>query len=483
MVKNFDKKIGKLKRLLNEALKKRKVGKSIRLLQICAILQCENCQIYFDEELENALITLASLIPNSKGSWSCSSKNTVLFYDGFGNDVRGLAVIYLRALVHLKYKIIYVTEEKSKQQQPQITRLLKEAGAQSFYVRGGPNLQNIGELETIFNQFRPEISFFYSTPWDSAGLITFAQYQNKTNRFLINLTDHLFWLGVYDLDYDIEFRNYGAFISKKYRKIPEDKILILPYYPFLPETNSDSGLDLFFSNYRVVFSGGSLHKTDDINKTFYSIVEEILGEHPDAGFLYVGNGDTSDIRKLQSKYPNRVRYYSERSDFFDLLKKSIFFLNTYPISGGLMIQYAAKAGKIPLTLKHDDDCYGFLIDYELDHKFVFSDRKSLTDFSNRLFADPSFLEEQEGLLKSSVISESDFQSSLSLALKHKKSTFKVSFEAVDVSGMQQSFLYQFSQSTFDQCVARKDSIDLFFQFPGCFVRKILRKLKKKRKLS
>ena len=32
---------------------------------------------------------------------------TVLFYDGFGLDSRGLAYVYLKALVNLGYKVIF----------------------------------------------------------------------------------------------------------------------------------------------------------------------------------------------------------------------------------------------------------------------------------------------------------------------------------------------------------------------------------------
>ena len=44
------------------------------------------------------------------------------------------------------------------------------------------------------------------------------------------------------------------------------------------------------------------------------------------------------------------------------LEKSYFYLSTYPICGGLMFQYAASAGKVPVTLKYDEDLTkGFLL--------------------------------------------------------------------------------------------------------------------------
>ena len=50
-----------------------------------------------------------------------------------------------------------------------------------------------------------------------------------------------------------------------------------------------------------------------------------------------------------------------------LLGHCYLYLNTYPISGGLMLQYAAKAKCIPITLKRewDDDSGGALINEEI----------------------------------------------------------------------------------------------------------------------
>ena len=44
------------------------------------------------------------------------------------------------------------------------------------------------------------------------------------------------------------------------------------------------------------------------------------------------------------------------------MEKCTLYLNTYPMFGGLMMRYAAMAGKIPITLKHGKDADGILID-------------------------------------------------------------------------------------------------------------------------
>lgn len=52
-------------------------------------------------------------------------KNVILFYDGFGMDMRGLAIIYLKALAELGYKIIYVTNARAKGKQPMLFSVLQ----------------------------------------------------------------------------------------------------------------------------------------------------------------------------------------------------------------------------------------------------------------------------------------------------------------------------------------------------------------------
>ena len=50
-----------------------------------------------------------------------------------------------------------------------------------------------------------------------------------------------------------------------------------------------------------------------------------------------------EMKKIIKKYPNRAYLTPERSDLYQVLKHSVFYLSTYPLCGGLMYQYAAKA--------------------------------------------------------------------------------------------------------------------------------------------
>ena len=71
----------------------------------------ESNQYYVDDDLENALFNIQKQLQKKYDFEEIKDVNTktVLFYDGFGLDSRGLAYIYLKALVNLGYKVIYMT--------------------------------------------------------------------------------------------------------------------------------------------------------------------------------------------------------------------------------------------------------------------------------------------------------------------------------------------------------------------------------------
>ena len=81
-------------------------------------------QEYKDDFIERKLIDI-SLLTHSTTDKHLTDKETVLFYDGFGLDLRGLAYIYIKALSKLGYRIIYVSMAKDKNSQPYIMDLLK----------------------------------------------------------------------------------------------------------------------------------------------------------------------------------------------------------------------------------------------------------------------------------------------------------------------------------------------------------------------
>lgn len=331
----------------------------------------ESNQYYVDDDLENALLNIQKQLQKKYDFEEIKDVNdkTVLFYDGFGLDSRGLAYIYLKALVNLGYKVIYVTIPNAQGNIPRITKLLENAGGEIVFCRTDSYTLWYQYIYKVFSIVKPAKAFFYTTPYDVSAVMAFNQLAGQVERYQINLTDHAFWLGVNAFDYCLEFRDYGATLSHLYRNINPNKLLVQPYYP---DFNSNEEFQGFPFRKKqgdfVVFSGGFLYKTIDENLTYYKILEYLLLKYPQIKFWYAGYGSQDEckpINELILKYPGRVVHTPERKDLFQVMQNIDMYINTYPLGGGLMSQYSAIAGKAPLTFSTKGFCaVETLLDYE-----------------------------------------------------------------------------------------------------------------------
>ena len=145
-----------------------------------------------------------------------SNDNKVIFYDGFGLNERGIAQIYLKALCQLQ-EVVYITYEDRKDEIPDILSLVKSYNGKVCYINRKNNkfVNQIFQFVNIISIENPGRLMFYTFPNDVVGVVLLNLVNNNVIRYQINLTDHAFWLGADSIDKCIEFRDYGATISKK----------------------------------------------------------------------------------------------------------------------------------------------------------------------------------------------------------------------------------------------------------------------------
>lgn len=218
------------------------------------------------------------------------------------------------------------------------------------------------------------------------GPVLMQAYEGVLTRYVVNLTDHAYWLGARAIDKCIEFRDYGASISSEYRGIPREKIVKLPFYPKIVPQEFQGFPFPVKDGQQVVFSGGALYKTFGEGNKYYEIVDYILASHSDVIFWYAGGGDDSELKKCMARHPGRVYHTPERPDLFQLLQHVSFYLSTYPLCGGLMYQYAAAAGIEPVTLRRDDCNDGFLLHQDELH-VIFDTMEELKQEIDRVLTD------------------------------------------------------------------------------------------------
>lgn len=465
-----EKMINKLKRITNRAILKGNNEKAMSAISIGCQILYEYNQCYTDDDFENGVISIAKRYQQQykeKLVVYQHRPDTVLFYDGFGLDTRGVAKMYLNALKKNGYHIVYVTDRNSQGQMPDTDAILEDADAECHYISFGTSYTKwaVSLLEIIFATF-PKAMFFYTVPYDSAGAVAFATMDGRADKFLIDLTDHAFWLGTKCNDYFCGSREMSASNQVYERGIDRSKIIKLGVNVMVDADEGDhSGLPFDPEKEKYLFSGGALYKTlGDERRDYYRIVDHVLGGHPDVFFLYAGEGDRSEMDKILRKYPERAFLISERKDFYWLIRHCTLYLNTYPMFGGMMMKYAALAGKIPVTLKHENDADGLLLD-QASRRIEYETYEELTSDVDRLLSEPEYLKEREMLLQGSVISEERFVRNVRSTIENHRTDYEHGNEHIDTSRFQKEFYERFNLKAVKKAASKRINLSLAVNFP------------------
>lgn len=460
----------KLKKTMEGAIRKGNAEKAMAAISVGSQILYEYNQRYTDDDFENGTVAIAGRFRQeyAEALAGYSKKpDTVLFYDGFGMETRGVVKMYLNAIHKNGYRLVYVTDANSRGKMPETEAILRDAGAECHFIdfRAGYTQWTKALLEIIFAA-APKAMFFYTVPYDAAGAVAFATMDGKADRFLIDLTDHAYWLGTKCNDYFCGSREMSASNQVYERGIDRSKLIKLGVNVMVdPDDGRHDGLPFDPEKERYLFSGGMLYKTlGDERHDYYRIVDHVLGGHPDVYFLYAGEGDRSEMDKILRKYPERAFLISERKDFYWLIQHCTLYLNTYPMFGGMMMKYAALAGKIPVTLKHENDADGLLLD-QASRRIEYDTYEELVADVDRLLNEPEYLKEREALLQGSVISEERFIRNVRGTIEEHRTDYEHGNEHIDTSRFQKEFYDRFNLKAVQQAVSKRCNLCLAGRFP------------------
>lgn len=479
----IEKLIKKLKTAISDEITNSNIDMALNLISVCSSILYQTNIRYTDLFLENALKKISRELKLKKPNNIKPSDDTVVFWDGFGLNDRGLAQIYLNAICKIK-KVIYVTYEDRKDKIPDIHSILRQYKAKSFFIKKNKKspIDMVMQLHNCVINENPSHFFFYSIPEDVVATPLLYAYKGKIKRYQINLTDHAFWLGSGCCDKCINFRSYGARISKEYRNISEDKNVIIPFYPIIHRKREFQGFPFDKkADQKVIFSGGSLYKTLSADNRYYNMVDHILSKYQNVIFWYAGYGDDSELKKLLAKYPSRAFHTKERSDLYQILNNCDAYLSTYPLCGGLMFQYASLAGIVPLTLKYGNFSDDFLIDQK-NINIEFNSEDKLYVELDKLLNDEEYRKKRSDLMKKSVISRDVFESEVKKLVEGMDcDSFKVKYEHIETKEFQNLYLDRFSKTDIDSLTVRRNTVKAaMMHYPLEFLRggvcKMFRKL-------
>lgn len=435
----------KLKKLAKKAFLNGKITDCLDYVSFLSFLMYNFNIIYADDEIEN-------LLRNISKKYLCKNvkldRKTVLFYDWWGWETRGLTNIYLNALVKNNYKIIFVTQLCNKNACGWIEELFFGTENKVIYISNFKNyIENLKELQEIYYEYVPATAFMHTYPSDVVGVLFF--HIIKSVKFQINLTDHAFWIGTKCFDYCIEFRDFGYNISLNERHIEEKRLKVLPYYPVITDYKVSNDFEYLMKKIgRFVFSGGSVYKING-SDFFYNFVKELLLEYKDLSFVFIGNGDIEKINEYfrRCSLQERVFCFSERDDFVEFFKRCEFYLDTFPINGALMTQYAVVNGAIPVSFNFSDKQYcsdsdisGLFLQYSDDLKLSFDNVDEAKKEIGLLLSDKSFKSQKKQNIKSLVISKKVFNESILELIESKNTQFKCNLRKLNLKEFSEIYI-------------------------------------------
>jgi hypothetical protein len=440
--------------------------------------------IYHDEECELLLEKISKKIfPDLKTSNYSQYDRRVVFYDYFSWDNRGLTEQYLRGLIDNEYEILYISLEKDQKKCKNILELLNGyEKSRIYFIKNQSNRNKCKEILDKITRFKPSKLLYHSAPWDTVGFAVLSCLEAyNVKRFLINLTDHTFWLGRNCCDYFLEFRNYGANISIDHRNIDTKKLLLIPYYPICEQKAEFQGFPFEEKGKKVIVSGGSLYKIYG-SEIYFDIAKTILNLYPESVIFYLGNGDTKPLMDFikKNQFENRFYYSKERRDINEIIKRCYFYLGTYPVAGGLMSQFAVANKKIPICFtekKYLMNNIDELFINNSNHAFTFYDFASLYNEVHKLMTNNEYYQEKQKILINKLISRDEFAKLLKTILEDNTSYYKNEKYDIDVKAFSQIYFEQENNylHKYENCFYTKRNILIFILFPHYAIRKIYRK--------
>lgn len=478
--------ISDLKEIAVRSIKKGKYEKALSAINAgCNILYQYN-QYYVDEDFESDIARIAAemlqrnilktAIPQYNALDDILPAKTILFYDGFGIDNRGLAKDHLRTFGEIGSHVVYVSLQSRKAQLEETRALVRKYNFTEVYIDNQHGQVKYAQaLNKVFEDARPEMAYFYTTPYDAAGALAFKIYENRVRRILINLTDHAFWLGRDSVDYIYGTREHGIGICVFDRGVSPDQIISTRTYYFPPECDF-AGWPCDCTGKRIIFSGGSLYKTlGDAHLLYYQIVNHILENHQDIIFVYAGSGDDREMKKLMGLYPDRVFLIGERPDFYQMIERCTLYLNTYPMFGGMMMRYSVIAGKLPITLRHNNESDGMIPNQE-NLQITYDTYDELIADVDKLLDNDAYLRSREERLKRAEYDKETYLNDFRTIINTGCSPIRIPVIRQDTTEFRREYLQRFDvKSAEESSIATSMNKVLVTSFPQIFVSRCLKK--------
>ena len=147
-----------------------------------------------------------------------------------------------------------------------------------------------------------------------------------------------------------------------------------------------------------------------------------------------------------------------------------------------MFQYAAAAGKVPVTLRHDSISDGFLLDQE-SLQIEFETPEQVCREIARLVTEPDYRREKEERLSDAVLNPDTFAHQLQLLMDTGNTELSLDCRLPDTRQLQRLYASNYTVRQLRQDLVRKGNSFLLAHFPVDYTLGFLGKLRQKLKKS
>lgn len=365
---------------------------------------------YKNDTIEGYIDILSHRIIRKDYTLKVDSK-FVVFVDNLCADSIGLTQQYIDALISNEYHILYIyREEFPSQICTKIMHKLKSYN-KSKLLPYPPRLKGMKLSQWLYDSIVQSGSsklILHSTEWPIEESIAMSALPEEIIRYKVDLADHTFWAGVGSFDYIFDFRYYGCNMSFHKRGLKKEQVIYMPFYPVMNNMPFD-GYPKETEGKFVFLSGGSIYKVVGQQRSYFRICKEVLKKCPNSVILFAGGLPNNPILSDGIKdfcLEGRFIPIGYRKDIFEVFKHCDAYLDTYPIGGGLMLQYAAQCSKPILLYKNKDleECICQKISMSISHNSL----EKYVEYAFLLYSDDEYRQEQGVKIKNATISRNEF---------------------------------------------------------------------------
>lgn len=464
----------RLLEIANDYSEKGNWQKSVDYLYFAAKWAYQFNYFYTDDAAESLIKELCDKTVNHVEIKS-PDKDKYVLLDSFCLDNKGLTQQYIRAMIYNKVEILYICTSRNLENGGDILQELNNYPNAHILLFDKDDSDLLGVSNKIVGEianYSPAHFFLHIAPWDVAALMSCCAVRGVV-KYNINLTDHAYWMGASLIDYNIEFRPYGKTVSLEKRGLKAEQLLELPFYPVEPIHHPFRGLPPMPDDAVKILTGGAIYKMLGKDDIFFFMMEQILAIAPNVYILVAG----FSFNKLFNEKCSKIKGYERilliglRDDIDSVFQKCDMFLSTYPTSGGLMCQYAAKYGKPILAYRDINDVENAVEDM-VNHfggnfkSFVQMD--ALIDYTRRLVFEERFRIDEGDALKNNLMSADLFCKSFATMMSSNRTQWQWKTIGIDYDYFSNRYLELENTNGFmaSKCLLLESGYKLLYNLRG-----------------